>query len=172
MLKNIFVIAVCLMMVSCKSISKVPKVIYKSSLQADSLLVDKSDAKLYLKRNGKTIREYDIRIGTTPGKKQYEGDNRTPEGKYFISNKNPNSKYFLALAVSYPNEEDKKYAASLGKRPGGDIMIHGMPNEANMIERFKNQNEDWTAGCIAVSDPDMVEIYSMVQSGVNIEIRQ
>jgi murein L,D-transpeptidase YafK len=157
---------------SCDSNAlRVPKVIYESSIKADSIIADKSDKKLYLLKNGKIIREYSARIGSIPGKKMYEGDNRTPEGRYFISNKNPNSQYFLSLAISYPNKEDVARARAMGKKPGGDIMIHGMPNKAGLIERFKNQYEDWTAGCIAVKDKDMVEIYAMVDVHTPILIR-
>ncbi len=172
MFKNLFLVLFCLLLVSCDSITRVPKVIYKSSLQADSIIVDKSEKKLYLLKNGKVIRDYDTQMGYKEGRKQFEGDERTPEGKYFISNKNQNSSYFLSLAISYPNEEDRKRAAALGKRPGGDIMVHGMPNQAGVLERIKKNNYDWTAGCIAVSDHDMVEIYAMVQTGVPILIRK
>jgi len=162
----------CAGFVSCSSVTKVPKVIYTSSLQADSVIVDKSDKKLFLLKGGKVIRDYAVTFGDVPGKKRFEGDRKTPEGTYFISNKNQNSKFFLGLAISYPNADDRKIAAELGKKPGGEIMIHGMPNESGIIDRIKKLGKDWTAGCIAVSDRDMVEIYSMVQVGVPILIRK
>jgi murein L,D-transpeptidase YafK len=149
-----------------------PKVIYESQTKAESIIIDKSDEKIYLLKKGKVIREYDAKMGSTPGKKMFEGDNRTPEGGYFISNKNPNSQYFLSLAISYPNKEDRERAEKMGKNPGGEIMIHGMPNKSAWIERFKNQYEDWTAGCVAVKDKDMVEIYAMVDVGTPILIRK
>ncbi len=172
MYKNILVLVSCFLIFSCDSITRVPKVIYTSSLQADSIIVDKSDKKVYLLKNGKVIRDYNAQMGLQEGKKRFEGDSKTPEGRYFISNKNQNSQFFLSLAISYPNAEDKKYAASNGRRPGGDIMVHGMPNGAGVLERLKKNNYDWTAGCIAVSDKDMVEIYAMVQVGVPIQIRK
>ncbi len=173
MLRLFYISLFALTLSSCDSTAlKAPKVIYESSIKADRIILDKSEKKVFLIKEGKKIREYDARMGSAPGKKEYEGDNRTPEGSYFIANKNPNSQYFLSLLVSYPNAYDIAKAKSLGKNPGSAIMIHGMPNEANWIERFKNQYEDWTAGCIAVRDKDMVEIYSMIDVGTPILIRQ
>ena len=84
------------------------KGIYNSKIKADSIIVDKSEHSLYLLKNGKVIRDYNARFGFNPvGDKVYEGDGRTPEGKYHITHKNYNSKYFLSLLVSYPNEEDR-----------------------------------------------------------------
>jgi murein L,D-transpeptidase YafK len=150
---------------------KAPKVIYESSIKADSIMVDKSAKKLYLIKDNKKIREYDAHLGSIPGKKMYENDYKTPEGNYFISNKNPNSQYFLSLAVSYPNKEDLERAQAMGKSPGGEIMIHGMPNDSTWIVRIKDNYNDWTAGCIAVRDKDMVEIYAMVDVGTPIFIK-
>lgn len=166
-----FFIIFCLVLTSC-SLS-VPKKIYESDIKADSIIVDKSDRKLYLLRNGRVIKDYEVKLGSKPdGDKIFEGDGKTPEGNYFISNKNPNSKYFLSLLVSYPSKQDIELAERLGKKPGGEIMIHGQPNDANFIERIKNEYSDWTAGCIAVSDKDMIEIYSMVDVNTPILIRR
>ena len=104
------------------------------------------------------------------GHKEYEGDGKTPEGIYYITHRNPNSTYHLSLGISYPNDEDRAHAATLGKQPGGDIMIHGgPPRKANGKPR-KVSRPDWTAGCIAVTDDEIERIYAMVKPGTPIVI--
>lgn len=135
------------------------KGVYNSKVKPDSIIVDKSDHKLYLIKNGKVIEEYNARFGFSPvDHKMYEGDGKTPEGNYFITNKNFNSKYYLSLLVSYPNDEDVFTALRMDKNPGGSIMVHGQPNEAGWLERLKNENKDWTFGCIALSNRDIVDV--------------
>ncbi|WP_254368074.1 murein L,D-transpeptidase family protein [Paracoccus sp. Z118] len=131
------------------------------------IFVDKSDRKMYL-LNGKTIlRGYDIDLGNQPvGHKQFEGDGKTPEGMYFITHRNPNSAYHLSLGVSYPSAADMSHAMSFRQRAGGDIMIHGRGPYGNSVDK-----RDWTAGCIAVTDAEMEEIFAMVNPGVPIVIR-
>jgi murein L,D-transpeptidase YafK len=127
--------------------------------------VHKTDRKMYLLHNSEVLETYDIKLGFNPvGHKQFEGDGKTPEGSYRISHKNPRSRYHLSLGVSYPNENDVAFAESLGKSPGGDIMIHG-----HSYFRGKNKN-DWTAGCIAVRNKEMEDIYAMVRPGTPILI--
>ena len=160
------------LLASCSAVpTRVPKIIYESSLKADKIIVDKSEQKLLLYKNNKIIRNYDATFGKIEGPKIYEGDKKTPEGKYFISNKNPRSKFFLSLAISYPNVQDRARAAAVGKPAGHSIMIHGQPNKSSLIERMKNEYKDWTDGCIAVSDRDMIEIYAMVDVHTPITIR-
>ena len=97
--------------------------------RADKIKIEKGERKLYLLKQGKVLREYKIALGFAPeGHKQREGDGKTPEGLYRISGRNPHSKFHLSLRVSYPNAEDRKQAAAKGVSPGGDIMIHGLPN--------------------------------------------
>ncbi|GAB1361261.1 L,D-transpeptidase family protein [Rhodobacter sp.] len=129
-----------------------------------SVQVHKADRKMYLLHNDKVLKSYDIALGFAPvGHKQFEGDGKTPEGTYVISHKNPESTYHLSLRVNYPNTNDRAYASSMGKPPGGDIFIHGGPNN-------KIYQKDWTAGCIAVSDEEIEKIYSMIQPGTVIHI--
>jgi len=117
------------------------------------------------------VRTMDIVLGLRPdGPKRREGDFRTPEGSYFIEAKNPNSDYFLSLKVSYPNARDRSLAAELGVNPGGMIMIHGMPNEPKHAEAMYN-GWDWTDGCIAVSNSDMVDLWRLISVAMPIEIR-
>jgi murein L,D-transpeptidase YafK len=138
---------------------------------ADRVLVQKSERKLQLLRNGEVIRTYKIALGLRPeGHKEYEGDFRTPEGQYTLSRRNPNSEYFLSIQIDYPNERDIKRARRLGQRPGGAIMIHGQPNVPRKPRDYYS-NVDWTEGCIAVSNSDMVEIWLMTPPDTPIEIR-
>ena len=104
------------------------------------------------------------------GHKQQEGDFRTPEGSYFIEAKNPDSDYFLSLKVSYPNAADLAHARERGVDPGGQIMIHGLPNEPKFDEA-SYRGLDWTDGCIAVSNSDMVDLWRLTTVAMPIEIR-
>lgn len=130
------------------------------------IVVNKGDRAMYLLSGRKMLKTYDIGLGSQPsGHKLFEGDGRTPEGMYFISHQNPNSQYHLSLGISYPDPEDKARAMMLGQQPGGDIMIHGRgPFGAKQTAR------DWTAGCIAVDDEEIEEIFAMVRPGVPIVI--
>jgi murein L,D-transpeptidase YafK len=136
----------------------------------DRILVEKSARKLTLLAKGERIRSYSVALGANPhGPKERQGDARTPEGVYFIEARNPNSAYHRSLRISYPNPEDRQRAAEAGVRPGGDIMIHGIPNGRSWMESF-HQILDWTDGCIAVTDVEIEEIWSLVKIGTVIEI--
>jgi hypothetical protein len=139
--------------------------------QADRVLVDKSDRKLYLLRNDRVVAEYPVKLGLNPyGHKQQEGDFRTPEGKYSLTRRNPRSDFFLAIQVSYPSKEDAAWAKENGWKPGGLIMIHGQPNVPKRPPEFY-ANRDWTDGCIALSNADMVDVWLRTSVGLPIEIR-
>ena len=117
---------------------------------ADSVLVRKSERKLYLMHQGEVLRSYKIALGLRPeGHKQFEGDYRTPEGKYRLTRRNPNSEYFLSIQIDYPNPKDVARARQQGLQPGGAIMIHGEPNLPRKPRNYY-ANVDWTEGCIAV----------------------
>lgn len=138
---------------------------------ADKVLVVKGERKLYLIKDGEPFRTYKIALGMHPqGDKQYEGDNRTPEGKYFLDTRNPNSDYFLSIHVSYPSYEDVRAARAKGRDPGGAIMIHGRPNAPTRSETYY-RTQDWTNGCIAVSNSAMIDIWLMTGTNTPIEIR-
>ena len=139
--------------------------------RADYVVVDKSDRKLYLYKAGRILREFDVSLGLVPnGPKQREGDFRTPEGKYLLDARNANSDFFLSIHVSYPNESDRERARAQGVDPGGQIMIHGLPNEPK-YDLHRYEDTDWTDGCIAVSNSDMVDIWLMTPEPTPIEIR-
>ena len=138
---------------------------------ADKVVIDKSDRKLQLLKNGEVLRTYKIALGIQPmGDKKKEGDFKTPEGKYMLDMRNPNSDYFLSIHVSYPDSADRQEASQLGVDPGGAIMIHGQPNEPSRSEAYY-RTQDWTNGCIAVSNSDMIDIWLMTDENTPIEIR-
>lgn len=117
--------------------------------------------------NGQTVlRSYDFGLGNQPaGPKQFEGDGKTPEGLYYIDRFNPRSSFHLSVGISYPNEQDKAYAAQFGRSAGGDIMFHGRGPIGNA---FAPRNRDWTAGCLALTDHEMEDLYAMLQPGVPV----
>lgn len=130
------------------------------------VVVMKADRRMYLMHHDRVLRDFRIDLGFAPeGHKQFEGDGRTPEGRYTIDRRNPNSDYHLSLGISYPNEIDREVASSMGLSPGGDIFIHGGPRRG--IDR---NGPDWTAGCISVTNREMEDIYAMVRDGTPIDI--
>jgi murein L,D-transpeptidase YafK len=138
---------------------------------ADQVVVKKGERKLYLLNHGSVLRSYKIALGARPeGHKQFEGDYRTPEGRYRLTRRNPNSDYFLSIQINYPNDQDLARAKRLGMSPGGSIMIHGQPNTPRKSRDYY-ANVDWTEGCIAVSNSDMVEIWLMTPPDTPIEIQ-
>ncbi len=135
---------------------------------ADHILIEKSARRLTLFRGGEARRIYRIALGFAPaGDKQREGDGRTPEGRFTIDRRNPQSAYHLSLGISYPRPEDRARARLAGYSPGGDIMIHGQPNARPDDSLLPG---DWTAGCIAVSNAEMREIWAAVANGTTVEI--
>ncbi|UWQ49613.1 L,D-transpeptidase family protein [Leisingera caerulea] len=136
-----------------------------------SVVINKGSRKMYLLHNEEVLREYDVDLGFAPqGHKQFEGDGKTPEGTYMIDRRNPNSRYHLSVGISYPNGQDRAKAQAVGKQPGGEIFIHGQPNNPKERKRAARVS-DWTAGCIAVSNDEIEEIYAMVQDGTTIALR-
>lgn len=139
--------------------------------QADLVVVRKSARRLLVYAQGSVVREYRVALGRNPvGPKERVGDYRTPEGWYVIDQHNPNSSFHLSLHVSYPSADDSTHALASGYQPGGDIMIHGLPNGIGWLGR-KRLATDWTDGCIAISDPEIEELYQLVPDGTPILIR-
>ena len=136
----------------------------------NQLVVRKQERRLYLMSNGQVVRSYRISLGQTPeGHKLYEGDSRTPEGSYTIDYRNPNSDFYKSIRISYPNNKDRELAAAWGLKPGGNIMIHGLPNDVGDMA-FAYEGLDWTDGCIAVNNEQMDEIWRLVDVGTPIRI--
>ncbi|TCP61106.1 L,D-transpeptidase-like protein [Rhodovulum bhavnagarense] len=129
------------------------------------ILVQKDGRRMHLLHHDQVLKTYRIALGYAPlGDKRHEGDGRTPEGRYYIDRRNPNSEFHLSLGISYPNRADIAEAAALGKPAGGDIFIHGRAG------RHRGKGRDWTAGCIAVKDREIEDIYAMVREGTVIDI--
>lgn len=137
----------------------------------DHIVVDKHLRELSLLSGDEVVRTYSIALGGEPrGPKEREGDERTPEGAYTIDLRNPHSAYHLSLRISYPNAADRERARAKGVAPGGDIMIHGLPNGLGWLGSL-HRLFDWTDGCIAVTDAEIDEIWERVPLGTPIEIR-
>lgn len=147
------------------------QIVPASESGADRVLVIKSERKLYLLREGQPYRSYPVSLGSIPwGHKQFAGDERTPEGVYWLEYKNSSSPYYRSIRISYPNDEDRMRARAMGRDPGGDIMIHGQPLDSDWSDEVALLF-NWTNGCIAVSNEAMEDIWAEVAVGTLIEIR-
>ncbi|RYD70798.1 MAG: hypothetical protein EOP84_26055, partial [Verrucomicrobiaceae bacterium] len=93
-----------------------------------------------------------------------------PEGNYIIDWRNPKSVCFRSLHISYPDSADKARARTQGVSPGGNIMIHGLPNGFGWIGRL-HRLRNWTDGCVGVTNPEMLELWQAIPDGTPIEIR-
>ena len=143
-----------------------------SGPQVTSVVVNKGARRMYLLHHEEVLKEYKFGLGFAPvGDKKIRGDGKTPEGTYYIDRRNPNSAFHLSLGISYPNAADRAEAKALGKEPGGDIFIHGQPNLFADRRKARKRGSDWTAGCIAVKNREIEEIYAMVQTGTTITLR-
>jgi murein L,D-transpeptidase YafK len=83
------------------------------------------------------------------GPKRREGDRQVPEGFYQIDRFNPKSEFHLSLRINYPNAADQKKSDPAA--PGSDIYIHGGQR---------------SAGCLAMGDDAIEEIYVMAQDAI------
>lgn len=135
----------------------------------DKILIEKGLRRLVVYQNGKPVREYRIALGFDPnGSKLRQGDGKTPEGIYKVDRRNDRSKFHLSLGIDYPQSEDRARATKSGYDPGGDIFIHGQPNQIAEGYRLKG---DWTAGCIAIDNYQMDELFAAAPVGTEVEIR-
>lgn len=137
---------------------------------ADRVIVHKAERRLLLMSGGNVLREYRIALGLNPvGHKERSGDFRTPEGSYYLTRRNPRSDFFLSIQVSYPSAADLRNARRNGWPAGGSIMIHGLPNELKRPPEYYART-DWTDGCIAVTNAEMLEIWLLTPDNVPIDI--
>lgn len=139
----------------------------------DRIIISKTRKKLYVLRDDVVLKTYDVAFGSNPfGHKQFEGDKKTPEGVYKIDGKNAESLFYKGLHIDYPNKADRAYAKSKGRSAGGDIMIHGFPNDPtqNSLVSAVHPFYNWTSGCIAVTNTEIDEIFSMAGKGTPVEI--
>lgn len=135
----------------------------------DHILIEKSHRRLTASLQGQQVLQFEIALGFAPiGDKTQEGDGKTPEGLFKIDRRNPNSSYHLSLGIDYPQPDDRARAAAQGLDPGGDIFIHGQPNALSNLITLPG---DWTAGCIAVSNTEMEELWRLAALGTVVEIR-
>ena len=140
-------------------------------LPADRVIVHKSERRMELLRAGRAIANYRVSLGLSPdGHKQREGDFRTPEGSYRLTRRNARSEFFLSVQVSYPEAADIALARRNGWSPGGLIMVHGLPNQPK-YSRDRYLNTDWTDGCIALSNEDMLDFWLLTGTNTPIEIQ-
>jgi murein L,D-transpeptidase YafK len=136
----------------------------------DRLVVHKNERRLVLLHGDTVVRSYKVALGINPvGQKERAGDYRTPEGRYNLVRRNPRSEYFLSIQVSYPNDADMKRAHRNHWDAGGSIMIHGLPNQLKHDPLYY-EITDWTDGCIALSDSDMVEVWLLTPDNAPIDI--
>ena len=140
------------------------------SIRADTILIVKHERKLYLLRDNSLLRSYRIALGLSPtGAKEHEWDFRTPEGSYIIDFRQEHSHYFKALHISYPSAADVKRSAAQHQRVGGNIFIHGEPNQPTKpVSYYKTR--DWTNGCIALSDEDLLDVWNLTAGPTRVEI--
>ncbi len=137
---------------------------------ADRVVVRKADRELLLMKGERILKTVKVALGLSPrGHKLREGDFRTPEGSYLLAERNLDSDYFLSIRISYPNDQDVLRANRQGVSPGGQIMIHGQPNRLSHPPQYYRER-DWTNGCIAVSNADMVDIWLMTTAQTPIQI--
>jgi murein L,D-transpeptidase YafK len=133
--------------------------------QVTRVVVQKANRRMFLLNHRTLLARYQVQLGfTAEGPKRFSGDGRTPEGRYHIDRRNPNSSFYLSIGIDYPNAADRAFAAAQGRDPGGDIFIHGWG------ERYWGRSNDWTAGCIAVTNDEMRDVYAMVQDGTPVDI--
>ncbi|WP_151717355.1 L,D-transpeptidase family protein [Gemmobacter serpentinus] len=137
--------------------------------KVDHILIEKSARRMTVFRDGDPLKTYRIALGFAPiGDKDREGDGRTPEGRFRIDRRNGASAYHLSLGLDYPQPKDISRARAGGYSPGGDIFIHGQPNSRKGQPTLM---QDWTAGCIAVSDSEIQELWAAVEIGTTVEVR-
>ena len=138
--------------------------------KADLVVVYKGERILQLKRAGRVLETFPIALGRDPrGPKLQEGDGRTPEGVYTLDWRNPNSQFHRAIHISYPREGEAVHAIRWGVSPGGEIMLHGLPNGVS-AERVGHPRRDWTNGCIALTNEQIDEVWARVEDGTTIII--
>lgn len=162
-----------LLPLACHTNASAPRDNTRLSLKmpVDSIVIVKHEHKMLVYNRGNLLKLYRVCLGPQPlGAKHFRNDGRTPEGIYHINGKNPTSLYHKNLGVSYPSAADIAYAKKHGKPAGGDIKIHGLPND---YEHKPDEcpTDDWTLGCIAMSDDDIDELYTHVSVGIPVNIQ-
>jgi murein L,D-transpeptidase YafK len=158
-----------LLMAGCAASGVADKALTKSKT-ADCIVIEKSAHTMKLMSGSQELKTYKVALGDPKGTKQQEGDRKTPEGEYVIDSKNEHSRFHRALHISYPNAADRKHAKKLAVSPGGDVEIHGLPSVLAWVGSL-HRVRDWTAGCVAVTNSEIDEIWPLVPVGTKVEIR-
>ena len=123
-----------------------------TAARADRVIVLKSARTLTLLDHGKVLKEYNLALDGTPvGPKTRQGDHKAPEGNYILDRRNQHSQFYRAIHISYPNPKDRAQAQKLKISPGGDMMIHGLPNRYGWLGKA-HLERNWTDGCRAVTN--------------------
>ena len=146
---------------------------YVGDAGIDLIVVEKKERKLYLYKKGKVQSAFPVSLGKNPeGTKEQQGDNKTPEGTFWIHRKLCSPKYYRSLCISYPRPEDRKKALAKGVNPGGDITIHAQPpwNADGKGDHY-TLTKNWTQGCVAVTNRAMNQLWYAVREGVPVVIR-
>jgi murein L,D-transpeptidase YafK len=132
--------------------------------------IEKSKRLMLLLEGDRVVRRYHVALVRHPlGAKGRKGDGRTPEGTYTIDRRNAHSDYFRSLHLDYPNAADLAHARRLHVNPGSNNLIHGIGPYKETRARVRKVR-DWTAGCIAVTDAQMKEIWRLVHNGTRVRI--
>ncbi len=169
-LKHLLFILLFLLLTGAVIYYFIPESPLPEGMPIDKLVINKSKRELIAYSNQRVVKRYFISLGRNPsGDKKFQGDSKTPEGRYFIDSKNPNGDYFMNLGISYPDRNDRIYAKRSGKNPGGDIKIHGLKNGFGFLRKF-HRFTDWTNGCIGLTNKEIEELYEAVNIGTVIQI--
>ncbi len=161
------------------------------------IIISKAQRTLELFSGEVLVKTYRVALGPNPdGHKQNQGDGRTPEGQFYICTRNAKSSDFhIFLGLSYPALPDATRAvnekiitwrdyqiirqrlASRGAplwetRLGGWVGIHG-GSDGTFAARKKRERStnDWTAGCVALTDKEISELYAATTMGTSVLIR-
>ena len=174
MRRNVVIASACLFVIGLISVlgRDVEQTSLPNDARADAIVVDKSNHTMTLYFSGQVLRTYSVSLGRGgTGPKDHEGDNRTPEGRYQIDGRNPHSRFHLSLHINYPSIDNISAATAKGVKPGSDIMIHGIRNGLGWLGSF-HRWMDWTAGCVALTDREIEEVWRIVPDGTLVEIRK
>ncbi len=142
---------------------------WSRSTGGTAIVVLKENHRVDLYYQGRLVRSYRADMGyRSVNDKLRSGDAATPEGRYQVTAKKPGSHYYKALALNYPNDEDRAEFARLrrqgrippGASPGGLIEIHG----------DGGRGKDWTKGCVALANPDMDDLFRRAGVGTPVTI--
>jgi murein L,D-transpeptidase YafK len=161
------------------------------------IVVLKSQRRLDLYSGDVLLKSYRVSLGSNPvGRKKQQGDGRTPEGQFYICTRNNKTSLFhIFLGLSYPALPDAKRAVEnkaisprefqairqrlasrgaplWGTRLGGWVGIHGGTDGAFAHRTMKSRkSRDWTAGCVAITNREIDELYVATQIGTPVLIK-